>query len=162
MLGKVLVLVIILSFLLVGCDGNKTTNLFELEKGELKIYNQFKENYDEEVLRDVEPLTICKMYFYARYNEDYETEYELLIKDEEYVGWTKEEHMTFTHNYDRTEFYDEFKNVEDLQVSFHENTSDVNWKYGDELDSNGNEIRRGFLLVKNSNGIWKVHFMPMQ
>lgn len=133
-------------------------NLLDLNNEELQIYNKFKQHYNEEVLRDVEPLSICKMYFYAGYNKDYETEYELYIKGEEWLGWSKEEHMSIPDN-ERIKDFIEFKNVEDLKAEVKEDSAVITWKYdGDNED----EFRYGFNLVKNKDGIWKVSFMPMQ
>lgn len=177
MIKKVLVLMGIFLLLLVGCNDSDTTNsdstevdstepettsLLELNDEEMEIYNEFKENYDESVLQGVEPLSVCKMYFYASTDKDYETQYELYIKDEEYVQWSKEEHLSFSES-DRMKEFDQFEKVEDLKVDITDSKhANVNWIYGDDFTVDGNPIRMGFNLVKNKEGVWKVHFMPMQ
>ncbi|MBS4538254.1 hypothetical protein GOQ27_07250 [Clostridium sp. D2Q-11] len=177
MFKKVLVLIAILSLLLMGCDDLDSTNsqttdsdddeiytidLLELSEEEMGIYDEFKKNYDESELKGVEPLSICKMYLHAGYNKDYETQYELYIKDEEYVQWSKEEDMEFPEK-DRMKSYEEFQSVENLKVDITEQKhANINWDHPEEVDSDGKPYRFGFNLVKNKDGIWKVHFMPLQ
>lgn len=97
-------------------DSKKVVNLLKLTKEELEIYDRFKKNYNELVLKDVEPLSICKFYLYSWCEvKDYETEYELLIQEEEFVMWTKEEHINMPHDSNRD--WKEFKNAINVKTN---------------------------------------------
>lgn len=156
---KKFLIIFTLTFLLVGCTNS--INLLELSNNELDTYNKFKENYDEFILKDLSPLSICKLYLYSLKTKDYITEYELYTKDKDYVLWSKEEHMNIPEEH-RLKDFDIFINAEKLEVNINEKTAYIIWDYKKELDASAKPFRVGFSLTKNKNGIWKVNFMPLQ
>lgn len=73
-------------------------DLVDLTLHEQMILDQFKLEYDIEVLKGVEALSICKLYLYSMLIEDYETVYELYTKQESYVYISKEDYLKEWNN----------------------------------------------------------------
>lgn len=159
-------ILIILSLALIACSSSSDSeNLMELSETEEEIYNKFAQDYDESHLKGVKPLSICKLYLHAGQVQDYETEYELFIQDENYLGWSKEEHMEIPKEH-RQKDWDMFEKTEDIQVSYSEDNQQafISWIVSDDSnkDADGEPFRYSFSLAKNKEGIWKVCFLPMQ
>lgn len=137
----------------------ETISFLDMGEDELRIYESFKEEYNDEMLTAVEPFAIMKFYLYSGYMKDYETEYELY---EEYVeggmNWTKEEHMNFPEE-DQRQDYGIFEEAYDVEVEMNGDQAVVKWNSDYDNDE---DFKYGFRLEKNDNGIWKVGFMPMQ
>lgn len=140
-------------------------DLLALSQEELDAYNRFKSNYNEEELRGLEPISLMRLYLHATIEHDLESQWELYIKEENYLGWDKEYHLSEFANHRKREF-SEFENAVNIDISYEEddiNTAIV-WedKYLEEYDSSGYPFKFTFGLVKNKDGIWKVSFLPMQ
>jgi len=133
-------------------------SLISLDSYELKKYGEFKNEYDDQVLYGLNPISICKMYLYASWIKDYETQYEFYTTDEDYVLWTKEEHLNFPES-DSISDFSSYSRVYDLYVEYRafEETEEatVVWYVED------NDYDHIFSLVKE-NDIWKVCFLPIQ
>jgi len=130
-----------------------------LNAKELKLYEDFKKGYDDEILRGADPITVTKLYLYATKIGDRETQYELYIDDTNSVAWTKEEHMAFPKESAKAteESLNHYRNV---GVSIYYHPGDEN---SAALEINGGApFTIGFGLTKNSKGIWKVNFLPAQ
>ncbi|MDR7870377.1 MAG: hypothetical protein RIN55_05925 [Tissierellaceae bacterium] len=140
-------------------------NLLNLSQEELDAYNRFKSNYDEEELRGLEPISLMRLFLHATMEHDIETQWELYIKDDNYIGWDKEYHMSEFGNHKKTDF-SEFENAVNIKIDYDEyNTgATIVWedKYLEEYYDGGYPFIFGFGLVKNEDGIWKVSFLPMQ
>lgn len=147
-------------------------NLLELDKDEEDIYNKFSEKYDDNILRGVDPLAICKMYLFAHKIKDYETAYELYFIENPDVRPSKEDYLAMTNEESLTDL-DLFCRVEDVGVKKTKEEAIVNWKYSDKLGSisfNNKEKKgrysfnkeKSFYLRTKGQGLWKVRFMPMQ
>ena len=57
------------------------------------LYKVFAGTYDQSVLTEASPEEIVGLYYYSAQLNDYETQYELYIKDEKWVQIPKEEYM---------------------------------------------------------------------
>lgn len=138
-------------------------DFLELTDEELEIYKSFKNSYNEEVLRGVEPLSIMKLYIHANREKDNETEWELYTKEENHLSWDKEYHMNIPDEH-RVSNFTHFENPINIRITCDDNDGVITWedKYLEEYDGNGYPFRYGFSLVKGKDGIWKVAFMPMQ
>lgn len=140
-------------------------DLLNLSQEELDAFNRFKFDYDEEELRGLEPISVMKLYIRSIIEKDYETEWELFIKDEKHLGWDKEDHMNM-YDKDTNRNYGVFQNAVNIRQGYDEDGEYVSVsfedKYLDEYDNSGNPFRFSFGLVKNENGIWKASFLPMQ
>lgn len=134
-------------------------SFLDMSDDELKIYESFKEEYNDEMLTAVEPFTIMKFYLYSSYVKDYETQYELYVNHEDYdMSWTKEEHMEIPDK-DRISDFGEFETAYNVEVKVEGDHALVLWN----SDYDGEEeFKYGFNLDRDENGIWKVDFIPMQ
>jgi hypothetical protein len=132
-------------------------NLTELKPQEKEIYENFKKKYDNEVLRDLDPVVVAKFYLYATKTEDRETQYELYIDDENHVQWSKEEHLSFPKDDQGVmdNYLQQFKNVD---IYFEKDVN--NEKYGSVRIVN--KEFPYIMMTKNSAGIWKINFLPGQ
>lgn len=135
-------------------------SFLELTDTELEAYNNFKLEFDHQVLKSLEPLSILKFYFVSSYKKDYDTQYELYVKDENSVMWTKEEDELIPKEHRLSDF-DLFTHVYDIEVDIEDDQAMITWHalfgYSDEQ---GN-WRYGFQLYREDD-IWRVSFMPMQ
>ncbi len=140
-------------------------DLLDLSQEELDAYNRFKSTYDGEKLRGLEPLSLMRLYIHAIMEKDYESQWELYIKDEDYIGWDKEYHMGIPDS-DRITDFSVFENAVNIKVDYYDDqeNASISWedKYLEEYDNSGYPFKYGFSLVKNKEGIWKVSFLPMQ
>ncbi|TFB21746.1 hypothetical protein E3U55_07905 [Filobacillus milosensis] len=128
-----------------------------------KIYTQYSQTHDDGLLVGLKPFDIFRLYHHARIQSDNRTVFELYYKGEE--------HQFFP--------YESFEEYEaDIAKGISENEENYNQKimtvthfevkvlsdeevivnYVDPIK----EYPLSFRLVKNSKGIWKVPFMPIQ
>ncbi|NLG04429.1 MAG: hypothetical protein GX567_11475, partial [Clostridia bacterium] len=71
-------------------------NTFNLTAEEQKVYDIFKINKDDALLKNLEPISIAKLYIQTSLDEDYKTQYGLYFIEklnEGQMGWTLEEHL---------------------------------------------------------------------
>ncbi len=139
-------------------------NLQHLSKEEQFIYQEFTENLDDEGLKGLDPLTIAKLYFHAGMTGEYETEYELYIQDEDYVLWSKEEHIEIPEDHRKKEWDEISSNTNVTVTIWDDNRATLSWESNKEelIDADGDRFMYSFSLIKNSEGVWKVSFLPMQ
>ena len=140
----------------------------ELNNLEKEVYESYIIDFDENKLRGLGPISIMKMYLHAGKEKNYEGEWELYIKEENYVVWDKEYHMSIPKD-DRTKDFSQYENPVNIRVDYRDFElleAVVSWedKYADpdSYDGHGNPFRYPFSLIRNSNGIWKVQFLPIQ
>jgi outer membrane murein-binding lipoprotein Lpp len=140
-------------------EDKKTISFMDMTDDELRIYDSFKEEYNDETLRAVEPFTIMKFYLHSVYLKDYETEYELYVEHEDSdMSWTKEEHFNIPER-DRMKDYGVFQEAYNVEVEIEGNYAVIKWNSDYDNEEN---FKYGFSLVKNEDAIWKVSFLPMQ
>lgn len=147
---------------------NYQEDLIDVTLMELDHYKAFKENYDVEALRGLSPLSVCKLYLYSNYVDDYESEFEFYTTLENYTMWTKEEHLNFPEQ-DRKMAYDVFRQVYNLEVEYFYDeesgeveSAGIRWNthngYVDE--EYGSWVYTFSMVIED--GIWRVTFLPMQ
>lgn len=139
-------------------------NLLDLNIDEEVIYEKFKSSYDESILSEEDPITICKMYLFASLVEDYETSYALYTTNKKYVLCSKEEYKAMTKDNNIKDF-EIFKDIYDLEIDINisdEERATISWfsKNG-YVDEEQGTFKYSFSLIKDEKS-WKVSFMPMQ
>ena len=138
-------------------NGNK---LFELTELEEQVYNNFKINFDLKELVNLEPISIAKLYVYAGYYQDYGLEYALYTDREGHIQWSDEEdkNIPISHRGNQDQIIETFNNIDKgtfIQTSEYEG-------YIEFTPTDNDDIKSGFSMIKNDNGIWQVAFMPIQ
>lgn len=142
---------------------NYYTDLTQLSNLESQRLEAFKKDYDDELLVDLELLSICKMYFYSWMIGDYETQYELHTTNEEYVMMSKEEFISNRIENKMTDFkiFEAVYNIKTEINTYNEEHAMISWKsrYGHVSEGVG-AYTYGFSLIKDGE-IWKTSFAPM-
>ncbi|WP_431027374.1 hypothetical protein [Lysinibacillus sp. LZ02] len=141
------------------------TPTYTLTEEEQQLYTQFKESHQLELLRDVSPITIAKLYVTSDLKRDNRMNYALLTNKEEYIAWSLKEHLTHqsihallsTLELELLHAY-EFSGLE--RGKFIE--TEEGYGYIDFTLVYQPKIQRGFQMVRNDEGIWQVAFMPLQ
>lgn len=139
---------------------------FLLTETEQAVYDQFKESYDLEVLRNIDPVTIAKMYWVSNLQQDVETNYALLTDVEGLIAWPREEHdeRSFNNIQDLSE--DEIKMIYAFHYNGIENGQFVKSEgIGGVLNfvpTYKPNTPMSFQMVQNPDGIWQVAFNPLQ
>ncbi|WP_339254384.1 hypothetical protein NSQ43_07445 [Sporosarcina sp. FSL W8-0480] len=133
------------------------TGLYDFEQ---KVYDRFKINRDEKELRGLDPISIAKMYVYASYHQDFETEYALYTDREGHIQWSKEEdeEIPLAHRGTPEQTLQTFRNIEKgsfVQTSEYEGYIEF-YPNGDQGE------KSGFSMIKDEDGIWQVAFLPIQ
>ena len=143
-----------------------TINTYPMDLTDLSTYEslkfeEFRLNYDDNVLIGLEPVSICKMYLYTTLIGDYETQYELYTTNEEGFFIPKEEYMKISREY-KLPSYKPLE-VYKLNIKFdgpNEEYATITWYSNGPIDERP-EAFHGFHLRKDKE-IWKVSFVPMQ
>lgn len=143
-------------------EENETADdgVFELTPEEMAAYENFSADFDTAHLKDLDPVSVAKLYVWAGYNQNYEVEYELLTDRDEYVMWSKKEHLAIPDEH-RAKPEDSiifFRNID--AGEFH--TADdpfggVSFRHAD-----GPEGKARVNMIQNEDGVWQVGFMPLQ
>ena len=122
------------------------------------LYKSFTGTHDQTVLKEATPEEIVGLYYYSAQLKDYETQYELYIKDDTRLQIPKDEYMNGEH-----------ENIEDIRLEFtameyalfSEGYGVVTLtKHPDPRRSEDNTVI-GFQLIQTENG-WRPPFMPIQ
>ena len=143
---------------------NSYEDLTDLNAYEYSKFNEFKLNYDDRVLLDLEPLSICKMYLYASCIKDFATSYELHTTNKDGLFWSKEEEMNIPLK-DRRSDFKIFEDIYGLKVEIrgdNEENAIISWfskngYYDESIGAN----KYCFRLEKDEEN-WRVPFLPMQ
>lgn len=136
---------------------------------ELKdIYDRYSKSKNDELMRGLEAIDVCKMYFYAESKKDYETLYSLYLKEEKAMLPTKDVFLKEASDAVSQENISKLlrilkEDVKDIRVTQtgreKEETAVVNI-YFDKETFYGTEI--SFSMSVSKNGIWKVNYLPLQ
>lgn len=134
--------------------------LFELSSVEEQAYKNFQKDLDLKHLSGLEPISIAKLYIYAGYNQDSKIQYALYTDRKDRIQWSKEEDENFPDSDRATEkqVLIQFKNFEKgtfIKTSDYEGY--IEFEAGE-----GSEVKSGFQMIQNEDGIWQVSFMPIQ
>lgn len=73
-------------------------DILQLPPELLDVYNRYFKKPDDQLLKGLNPLDVCRLYFYAEDKKNYETMYALYIHDEKYLVPTKEEFLMDVKN----------------------------------------------------------------
>lgn len=122
------------------------------------LYKSFAANHDQTVLNDATPEEIVALYYYCSLMEDYETKYELYIKDDSYVQIPKEEYMS-APKLKITDIRKEFSSLHFEQRSDKEGYVIITMS--PERTIHLEEQVVGFSIIQTENG-WRAAFMPTQ
>lgn len=128
--------------------------------GELEtIFNQYTESHDDSLLKGLEPFDVFKFYHHAKVKSDDYTLYSLFYKEEEHQLFPYsnfEEYKADTSDV-KSENDSKIITVNHFEVEYlSENEALINYK--DPI----NQYPLSFRVVKNSEGVWKVSWMPIQ
>ena len=131
---------------------------FELTGEEANAFEAFAVDHDQKYLKGLSPISIAKLYVEAQLNQDYETKYALYTSRDEYRLWTLAEELAQSEKdmlstgalLDSLGWVAQGEFIQDDKVSGH-------IEYTDEY---GN--MRGFNMILDEDGIWKVAFLPIQ
>ncbi|MEK4084957.1 hypothetical protein [Psychrobacillus sp. FSL K6-1415] len=122
------------------------------------LYKSFAGTHDQTALKEATPEEIVGLYYYSIQLKDYETQYELYIKDDTQIQIPKDEYLNGKH-----QVIDNIK-LEFKELEFIQNAADygvvILTKQSDRRSSDENEVI-GFQLIKTENG-WRPPFMPIQ
>ena len=115
------------------------------------------------MLKEESALTVAGIYLEAWTQGDLETQYELLVKGENFITPTREEFLSYPTD-GGLEWKKQFNSFELNQTE----ATDVNGEFNgvawfglqDEFVTE-DESKKGFQMRKTLDG-WRVHFMPFQ
>ncbi len=128
---------------------------------EKALYEQFKQNYDVELLRNMSPITLARLYWYAYSLKDYETAYHFFTTREDRNRWSLEEHLESGRRESEV-FRDNTLYYTQLAEAISGGTFIQTDATSGYIEFMLNGVKQVFQLVKNEAGIWQVAFMPMQ
>lgn len=125
-----------------------------------KMYEEFKKSFDYELIKNEGPHAIASIYLEAHRLGDAETQYALLLNNENVLIPTREEFlkeassqgMDWKTRFVSVEYLPEARTGEYDQVIYYNLKSEL---------QTSEEKSKGFQLRKTSEG-WRVHYMPMQ
>ncbi len=128
-----------------------------LSSDEQKIYDKYKLDRNIKLLLNIEPITIAKLYVQAIMEEEYDLAYSLYSEDSEKP--TKDEYVKTIKGLDKTikeQYVNNAKAVEKGKfIAENENKGYIEYELIQDhpmaLD-----------MVKDSDGIWKLKYIPIQ
>lgn len=127
------------------------------------LYNKFKVKHDYSILQDEGALTVAGIYLEASILGDLETQYELLVKGDNYITPSRAEFLSYPAG-GELDWKEQFGTFEFNQVEATEANGEFNgvvWFGLNEEYVTDDESRKGFNMRKTKDG-WRVHFMPFQ
>jgi hypothetical protein len=133
---------------------------FTLTAEEEVIYEKFQQDLDEKHLKDLNPISIAKLYIQFQIDKKYDTAYELYTDKEGFVQWTKEDDKKIPES-DRgtiTQTLTTYNNIDKGKFILNgENEGYIEFEASPNADA-----ASGFKMIKDEDGIWNVGFMPIQ
>ncbi len=132
-------------------------NDLELNEQETAAYDAFKIDHNPEALRNLELISVAKIYIQANADGDQETSYALYTTREDRVMWSKEE--------DKEYWEQETRDPDTYKKAFYglgSGTFHQQSEYEGYISFRNKDGDMGFQMVKDENGVWKVGFMPIQ
>ena len=183
--GKYLLIITIItlsSISLLGCGANsETIKVLEeqevkneiqyetfspsLTTSQLEKYQEYADTENEQLLNELSPMDIFKYYYHAFKENEYRTLYGLYIKGEAYGTPSWREFSESIEEKDILQMVllnrleDNIKSL--AQIKYDDKTSyiQINFKEGNDLTRNE---QWNFKLIKNSQGIWKLEWLPLK
>ncbi|MFD1356333.1 hypothetical protein ACFQ4X_00375 [Fictibacillus halophilus] len=141
-------------------DSNLDVIRFTLTPEEEVIYQKFLQDLDEKHLKDIDPITIAKLYVQAKLDKRYDAAYALYTDREGYIQWTKDDDERIPESDRGTimQTLTTFNNI-DLGNFIPDGEHDGYIEYE---ASKSADAKSGFKMIKDEDGIWNVAFMPIQ
>lgn len=125
---------------------------FELTGEEIDVYEQLKMDFNQQLLVELSPISIAKLYLQATSDEEWELLYELYTDREDVRRIEKEEYLREMIFPDKNVLFGIQNGTFHDAGDGHGHISYTNI-YGQEW---------GFQMVKEEDGSWAVSFMPLQ
>ncbi|MFJ7827472.1 hypothetical protein [Psychrobacillus sp. NPDC096623] len=122
------------------------------------LYKLFAGTHDQTILKGATPEEIVGLYYYSNQLKDYETQYALYLKDEEWIQIPKDEYMSAEHQ-NIEDIRLEFTKMEFEATSYEEGFVTLTLHPDSRNFGDGKVI--GFQLIQTDNG-WRPPFMPTQ
>lgn len=132
-------------------------NGFLTEK-EREAYENFKKDFDLTYLKDLEPISVAKLYVHAGFEKKYDVQYALYTDREEYVRWSKEEDEQISEK-DRGTDEQNTKVFANIDKGVFKQINDFEGVIEYSPDEHSTT---SFHLIQNEDGVWQVSFMPIQ
>ena len=140
-------------------DYNEILESLNLTAEELSAYETFKESRDQNALRDLTPLSVARLYLVAEIEGLSELQHAFYILDPQYITSSYEELQKDYSPFHEQPLSELIQLFEDLSSgTFIEST------YGGYISFFREDptIPSIFQMIRNSEGIWQVAFMPLQ
>lgn len=131
---------------------------FKLSAKEKEVYSNFQEDLNEQQLKELEPISIAKLYVQARLDNKHDVVYALYTDRNGYVQWTKEEDQKIPDS-DRGTKEQILKTFNNIGTGKFIQTNDFRG-YIEFLSSE--DTKTGFQMIKDEDDIWNVSFQPIQ
>ncbi|MGD7054311.1 hypothetical protein [Sutcliffiella horikoshii] len=125
---------------------------FELTAEELDVYQQLKTGFNQQLLLDLSPISIAKLFVQATNDEEWELQYELYTDREDVRRIDKEEYFREMVFPDKDVLF----GIQD--GTFHDDGDG----YGHISYTNIYGQKWGFQMVQEKDGSWAVAFVPLQ
>ncbi|MFC0188638.1 hypothetical protein ACFFJY_10095 [Fictibacillus aquaticus] len=128
---------------------------------EKEVYEAFRKSLDENLLRDLDPISIAKFYAQANIAQEFDVVYALYTDRKNYIHMSKEEYekLPSSHRFTPENAFNAFKNIEKGKFISHEDNITAHIEYMADPDA---EAPSGFTMVKDEDGIWNISFLPLQ
>lgn len=129
----------------------------------LNLYDAFKKQHDYSVIQNEPAIYVAGIYLEAFKKGDVETQYELLVKGEDFFVPSRDEFLSYPKG-NALDWEEQFTAFEFFQTEDSQSNGEFNgivWFYLNDSLINGDESRKGFQMRKTRDG-WRVHFMPFQ
>ncbi|ART75102.1 hypothetical protein B4U37_03155 [Sutcliffiella horikoshii] len=125
---------------------------FELTAEELDVYQQLKTGFNQQLLLDLSPISIAKLFVQATNDKEWELQYELYTDHEDVRRIDKEEYFREMVFPDKDVLF----GIQD--GTFHDDGDG----YGHISYTNIYGQKWGFQMVQENDGSWAVAFVPLQ
>lgn len=146
---------------------SQMTWTWHMTSAEFTAYEMFAASRDEELLRGLSPIEVFRYYVQASLENDWETIYALYIHDPDHGVPDYDSFMSEVPRYEETTL-GAWQMWERLKLDY---------RLAEEVEQTGEghaliriipfnggtgEEEKGFQLIRNEAGIWKVGWLPMQ
>ncbi|WP_075620497.1 hypothetical protein [Paenisporosarcina indica] len=134
-----------------------------MEDSVVYLYKKYKQNHNFSLLKSASAIEVAGMYLEADKQGDLETQYELLLKDDQYVTPSREEFLSYPTDggHDWKVQFEAFEIIQNTPTDANGEFDVVVWFDLNYSLVTDDDSRRGFQMRKTADG-WRVHFMPMQ
>lgn len=144
---------------------SKTGSDFSMDSKLTELYDKFSKNRSWELLSGLGPLDICKIYLKAEDSSDYETMYWLYYREDDYIVPLMDKFLYDIKN-DSTgkqasrKFLRSLRHdVELIEIYTSDKETNIVFNF---KNTNKEDNRKNFVLLKSSGGMWKVRYLPMK